>query len=90
MLTPPIGDGTIDFNEFVQMISSKMKLNDPDKELRNAFDVFDADRDGSITTEELRTAVESLGEHLSEEDIDQMMAEADENRDGHVDFAGTI
>ena len=82
------GDGQIDFFEFSQMIASKLKLHDPDTDLRQDFAAFDLDGDGSITTQELRTELESLGEHLSEAEINQMMEEADENHDGSVDFAG--
>lgn len=80
------GDGQIDFFEFSQMISSKLKLSDPVTDLRKDFAAFDLDGDGSITTQELRTELESLGEHLSEVEITQMMEEADENHDGTVDF----
>ena len=70
------------------MISSKLKLSDTVTDLRQDFAAFDLDGDGSITTQELRTELESLGEHLSEVEINQMMEEADENHDGIVDFAG--
>ena len=70
------------------MISSKLKLCEPLTDLKQDFAAFDLDGDGSITTQELRTELESLGEHLSEVEINQMMEEADENHDGTVDFAG--
>lgn len=36
----------MDFYEFCGMVSEKMKDYDPEKEVREAFDVFDKDGDG--------------------------------------------
>ena len=33
--------------------------------------------------------MKTLGEELSDEDVDQMMEEADENGDGKINFEGT-
>jgi Ca2+-binding EF-hand superfamily protein len=35
------GNGTIDFEEFLQMMAKKMKDTDGEEELREAFRVFD-------------------------------------------------
>ena len=41
------------------------------------FKVFDQKADGVITISELRATLDALGEKLSEEEIDEMMREAD-------------
>ena len=84
------GDGMVDFFEFAQMIASKIKMGEPEKELRKTFNVFDKNGDGVISSEELKTVFESIGEHLTEFQINTMMAEADENHDGKLDFTGTL
>merc|ERR1712099_212252 len=48
------GNGTVDFDEFLIMMSKKIKENDSEEELREAFKVFDADGNGYINAVELR------------------------------------
>ena len=43
------GNGTIDFEEFLQMMAKKMKDSDNEEELREAFRVFDKDGNGYIS-----------------------------------------
>ena len=38
---------------------------------------FDADKSGSISREELKNVMNSLNEHLTEDEIDEMIREAD-------------
>jgi len=40
------GNGTIDFEEFINMMAKKMKETDSEEELREAFRVFDKDGNG--------------------------------------------
>ncbi|XP_019758647.2 neo-calmodulin isoform X2 [Dendroctonus ponderosae] len=80
------GNGTIEFNEFLQMMSKKMKDADGEEELKEAFRVFDKNNDGLISSIELRHVMTSLGERLSEEEVDDMIKEADLDGDGQVNY----
>ncbi|KAG5880816.1 hypothetical protein JTB14_027982 [Gonioctena quinquepunctata] len=80
------GNGTIEFNEFLQMMSKKMKDADGEEELREAFRVFDKNNDGLISSTELRHVMTSLGERLSEEEVEDMIKEADMDGDGQVNY----
>ncbi|XP_055682749.1 calmodulin-like isoform X1 [Lutzomyia longipalpis] len=80
------GNGTIEFNEFLQMMSKKMKGADGEDELREAFRVFDKNNDGLISSSELRHVMTNLGEKLSEEEVDDMIKEADLDGDGMVNY----
>ncbi|XP_066140682.1 calmodulin-like isoform X2 [Euwallacea fornicatus] len=80
------GNGTIEFNEFLQMMSKKMKDADGEEELKEAFRVFDKNNDGLISNIELRHVMTSLGERLSEEEVDDMIKEADLDGDGQVNY----
>ena len=46
-------------------------------ELRDAFNLFDIDGDGKITTEELGTVMKSLGLSPTDNDLQDMIDEAD-------------
>ncbi|KYQ99709.1 calmodulin [Tieghemostelium lacteum] len=80
------GNGTIDFNEFIRMMSRKMQDNDTEEEIREAFKVFDKDGNGFISAAELRHVMTSLGEKLSNEDVDDMIREADLDGDGQINY----
>ena len=68
------------------MMSRNLKDTDREEEIRQAFKVFDRDGDGFITVAELRLVMANLGEKLTNEELDAMMNEADENNDGKIDF----
>lgn len=48
--------------------------------------VFDKNNDGLISSTELRRVMTSLGEKLSEEEVEDMIKEADQDLDGRVDI----
>ena len=48
--------------------------------------MFDRDGNGLIDRNELKLVMQELGEKLSEEDIDEMIEEADTNNDGFIDY----
>ncbi|XP_040385423.1 calmodulin-like protein 5 [Oryza brachyantha] len=90
------GNGTIEFAEFLALMARKAVRcgggggagggADADEELREAFKVFDKDQDGLISAAELRHVMISLGEKLTDEEVEQMIREADLDGDGQVNF----
>lgn len=60
---------------------------DAEDELRQAFRVFDRNGDGYISAAELRHVMTSLGEKLTEEEVDEMIREADVDGDGRIQWA---
>ncbi|KAK9360274.1 hypothetical protein V1504DRAFT_455471 [Lipomyces starkeyi] len=79
-------DGTIDFPEFLTMMARKMKDTDSEEEIKEAFRVFDRDNNGYISSTELRHVMTSIGERLTDEEVDLMIKEADTNNDGRIDY----
>lgn len=59
------------------MMARKMKDTDSEEEIREAFRVFDRDGNGFISAAELRHVMTSIGEKLTEEEINAMIKEAD-------------
>ncbi|KAF4798710.1 calmodulin isoform X1 [Turdus rufiventris] len=82
------GNGTIDFPEFLTMMARKMKDTDSEEEIREAFRVFDKDGNGYISAAELRHVMTNLGEKLTDEEVDEMIREADIDGDGQVNYEG--
>ena len=81
------GDNEIDFEEFLMLMSSsKPSKDDPDRELREAFKVFDADGSGSISKSEMKKLMKKLGQTLSDAELDAMMDEVDTDKNGEIDF----
>jgi len=81
------GDNEIDFNEFLVLMKSRIGEKDPDKELRDAFNVFDSDGSGSIDRKELKRLMKKLGQALSDMELDAMMDEVDTDGNGEISFA---
>ena len=81
------GNGTIEFSEFVAMMANKLKDGrDPDEDLKEAFKVFDKDNNGFISQSELRLVMANLGEKLTDDEVEEMILEADIDGDGQVNY----
>ena len=80
------GSGTIDFPEFLTMMARKMKDTDNEEEILEAFKVFDKDGNGFISAAELRHIMTNLGEKLTDEEVDEMIREADIDGDGQINY----
>ena len=55
-----------------------------------SFRIFDKDDDGFISVDELRHIMQSLGEKLTNDELDEMIAEADSDKDGLINYQGRI
>ncbi len=66
-------------------MSTTVKAQDFAHETRAAFNVFDKDGSGTISADELRQVMKSLGENLTDEEIDEMIREADKDKNGTID-----
>lgn len=80
------GDGEIDFEEFLVMMSMRAEERDTDGELLEAFKLFDLDGGGTISRNELETLMKCLGQDLTTEEITQIIDEVDVDGDGEISF----
>uniref|UniRef100_A0A4X2KIZ1 EF-hand domain-containing protein n=2 Tax=Vombatus ursinus TaxID=29139 RepID=A0A4X2KIZ1_VOMUR len=80
------GNGTIDFSEFLNVMARKMKDTDSNEDIQDAFRVFDKNRDGFISAGELRHVMTNFGEKLTDEEVEEMIKEADIDGDGQVNY----
>jgi calmodulin len=56
------------------------------KEYKDAFEMFDKNKDGVITTKELANIMRSLNQDPTEEELNEMIEEVDLDKNGEVDF----
>ena len=64
-----------------------MKDTDTEEELIEAFKVFDRDGNGLISASELKHVIEkSSGENLSDNEVNEMINEADIDGDGFINY----
>merc|ERR1719149_66521 len=80
------GNGTIDFPEFCTLMARKMKDTDSEEDLIEAFRIFDRNGDGTISAAELRKVLSNLGDKLQDEEIDDMIREADVDDSSSIDY----
>eukprot|EP00928_Gymnodinium_smaydae_P044549 TRINITY_DN29706_c0_g1_i1.p3 TRINITY_DN29706_c0_g1~~TRINITY_DN29706_c0_g1_i1.p3 ORF type:complete len:246 (-),score=69.10 TRINITY_DN29706_c0_g1_i1:195-932(-) len=69
------GNGSIDFKEFLNLMTKRLPSADPEEELSEAFRDIDIDGDGLLTAEELKQMMESLAERASEFELAGMVRE---------------
>ncbi|XP_063678122.1 neo-calmodulin-like isoform X7 [Bolinopsis microptera] len=80
------GNGVVDVQEFLIFMASRTLYKDEDQNIRDAFKQFDKDGNGYIDKDELISLMESLGQKLSEQEIDEMMQDADFDKDGKISY----
>jgi len=84
------GSGQIEFPEFCQLCATFL-VEDPDietmkKELKDAFRIYDKEGQGFITTETLRGLIGELLAPLTDEELEGIIEELDEDGSGSMDF----
>ncbi|GIL73151.1 hypothetical protein Vretimale_4744 [Volvox reticuliferus] len=80
------GSGYVDFEEFVGLMTRQPSPVDPEEDLRKAFRMFDRDGNGQINATELKHIMTNIGETLTEEQVDDMIQEADIDQDGMINY----
>ena len=80
------GDGYVDFPEFLFIMARKLKDNDTEEELIEAFKMFDRDGTGEISAADVKQVMATLGEDISQEEVDEMVKEVDGDKDGKINY----
>eukprot|EP01060_Flectonema_neradi_P029762 TRINITY_DN4187_c0_g1_i2.p1 TRINITY_DN4187_c0_g1~~TRINITY_DN4187_c0_g1_i2.p1 ORF type:complete len:177 (+),score=40.12 TRINITY_DN4187_c0_g1_i2:57-587(+) len=85
------GDRSVDFREFVKALSVFSNDCAKERKLQFTFNMYDIDGDNRISNKDLfKTLQIMVGSNLSDvqlqQIVDKTFIEADENRDGYIDF----
>jgi Ca2+-binding EF-hand superfamily protein len=78
------GGGQIDFDEFLDAITSKLGDKETRGGIQKIFDLFDDDKTGSISLKNLKRVAKELGETMSEEELREMIERADSAGNGLI------
>merc|ERR1712057_74931 len=78
------GNGTIEFAEFLAMMTGKMGEKDSREDIEKVFKLFDNDSTNKITFANLARVAEELGETIDDEELQDMINQADRDGDGAI------
>ena len=62
------------------------QITDEEKELIEAFETFDENKTGFVSESELKHAMMTLGDKLTEEEADEMIEEAKPDKNGLINY----
>ncbi|KAJ1427319.1 hypothetical protein B484DRAFT_450348 [Ochromonadaceae sp. CCMP2298] len=79
-----LSSATITFDEFVEMVTPRMQNRDSREEIMKVFALFDDDNTGAISFKNLKRVATELGENLTDEELQEMIDEADRDGDGVI------
>lgn len=79
-------NGKLELPEFIVLMHNKLGRTDQAEEMKMAFRVFDTNGDGTISKDEFKRCMVNFGEKFSDEDVDEMVAAADIDRSGTIDY----
>merc|ERR1712072_1286696 len=78
------GDGTIEFGEFLGMMTGKMGEKDSREDIEKVFKMFNDDATTKITFKNIARVAEELGETIDDEELQDMINQADRDGDGAI------
>ena len=79
---------SLTFEEFIRIVAPILPKRDSKEEIFKVFKLFDEDNSGKISFKNLRKIALEVGENLSDEEIKDMLTEADRSthQEGLIDF----
>nr|CCA23977.1 calciumdependent protein 4 putative [Albugo laibachii Nc14] len=78
------GSGSIDFDEFLDMMTAKMSDKNTREDIQKVFALFDDDQTGKISLRNLKRVARELGETMSDAELLEMIERADTDQDGEI------
>ena len=69
ILTTVLGNGTIEWPEFVSLMERQKKRGNCEADFQEAFKAFDLNNTGYLGPKEIRTVMSMLGIHLTKTEV---------------------
>ena len=80
------GNGSIDFEEFLKLMTTRLSDKDSLEDLKKVFYLFDDEKTNFINIQNLRRVAKELGETMDDNELQEMIDRADTDNDGFVSF----
>jgi len=80
------GGGSVDIDEFMELMRTKTKEAQDEVEVKEAFRVLDKEGKGEIHTDVIKELLTQLDDTLSEADLKDLIDEIDSDGSGWVDY----
>ena len=78
------GDGDVNFDEFLEMMTSRLAGSDTKEDIQKIFELFDDDMTGYISLQNLKRVAIELGENMDDAELLEMIERADMDKDGQI------
>ena len=76
--------GEIDFDEFLMLMTSRLAGGDTKDDIQKIFELFDDDKTGYISLQNLKRVANELGEQMNDAELLEMIERADSDQDGQI------
>ena len=80
------GNGEINYEDFLTIVKRREKNVDKEEEVLNAFKLFDKEGNGLININELKHIMLTVGNNITEEELNDLLKEADTDNDGYINY----
>lgn len=77
--------GFISKEDYLKIVDRKLNEKGANEEILKAFEMFDCRKVGKISFQDLKRVAEELSENILDEELHEMIREADKNNDTFVD-----
>jgi len=82
-----LSKGTINFHDFLNIISRKLQYINTIGKLTEAFKFIDDDNDGRITSKQFESVMRNLGKNINEDELSEMIDKININDNGKIDLS---
>ena len=79
-------DLSISFDEFLKLWQTQLNDEDSEEYIIDAFKVFDKEQEEKILATELAHILKGIGDPMSQEDIDELIATAQPDAQGYISY----
>eukprot|EP00347_Sterkiella_histriomuscorum_P023799 403333347 len=78
--------GALNFDDFIRIVQPRLRDRNSKEEIFKIFKLFDEDNTGRISFKNLKKISAEIGENLNDDELHEMINEADRTGDGLITF----